>query len=120
MPTMLTPEQIERFRSGKGSPYLAPNEVLSLLPWLNQNGLFVQSMEAVEVNKFTRIDVSILGLDGEEDWESHFDVQRMNGLVHQKVQSAVDEGGEFEFQIWIDYGSEYDVERAALQRRGSS
>ncbi len=44
----------------------------------------------------------------------------MNALVQQKLQSAVDEGGEFEFQIWIDYGSEYDAERAELQRRGSS
>ncbi|UWP92515.1 hypothetical protein K3X13_01210 [Aliiroseovarius crassostreae] len=109
MPTMLTPEQIERFRSGKGSPYLAPNEVLPLLPWLNQNGLFVQSMEAVEIDvdsdsKPGRLDLSILGLDEEENWEAHRCVERANRLAEVKLKLAVECENPIEVQIWIDYG----------------
>ncbi len=70
MQKKLSAEQVERYRTGYGSPFLALDEVLSLLPWLTTNDLFVQSMKAVEVNEFVRIDLSILGLDGEEDWET--------------------------------------------------
>ncbi|UWP98826.1 hypothetical protein [Aliiroseovarius crassostreae] len=110
MPTMLTLEQIDRFRSGKGSPYLAPNEVLSLLPWLSQNGLFIQSMEAVEIDvdrgtKPGRLDLSILGLDEEENWDAHGSVTRANRLAEVKLKQAVECENPIEVQIWIDYGT---------------
>ena len=122
---MLSEKDVKLYRSGKGSPYLSASEVMDLLPWLNQNGLFIQSMEAVQIvergkDEPRRLEFAILGLDGGDDWENHYDIERINSLARQKLQGAIEEGGEFEFQIWIDYGSEYDEERAERLGRASS
>lgn len=121
MEALLTEEEVEQYRSGKGSSYMPAERVLELLPWLTENDLFIQSMEAVEVetesnpNNYGRMDLSILGLDGDEDWENHYDVARINRLAAQKVRSTLISGVMTAFQIWLDYGSEYDEERAFLK-----
>ncbi|MCK0142564.1 hypothetical protein [Aliiroseovarius sp. F20344] len=106
MPKKLSAEQVERYSTGYGSPYFAPDEVLMLLAWLNTQGLFVQSMEAVEViepgvNEPGRIDLSILGLDGEEDWEAHKDVERANQLAEAKLKRALECQYPVKVQIWL-------------------
>lgn len=123
---MLSEKDVQRYRSGEGSPYLSAPEVMELLPWLTERDLFIQSMEAVEVkteenpNNYMRLDLSVLGLDDEEDWESHYNVARINRLAATKVEATLVSGVLTEFQIWIDYGSEYDEERAELLGRASS
>jgi len=64
----------------------------------------VHSMEVVErdgKNDVLRIDFSMLGLDGEDDWDIPNDPQRMRALLADKLAAMRDSGVEFRIELWM-------------------
>jgi len=98
---------IKRGMTAKGSPALSAEELIGCLGIFRSKGLFVQTMEAFEKritgqNHPMRLDLSILGLEFQEDEIGHGERNRFNEIAEQKAKASIREGIDVEFIIWLD------------------
>ncbi len=67
-------------------------------------GEWVHSMEVNEHrgDKIVgRIDLAIMGLDGEDDWETPLEPARMRALLNDKIARIRATGQGFSFELWM-------------------
>jgi hypothetical protein len=66
----------------------------------------VQSVEAYETiqpeRQPLRMDWSILGLDGDDDWEVHRSIEKSLDLAERKLAAAKSSNSVVKFLVWID------------------
>ncbi|MEM9809611.1 MAG: hypothetical protein AAF788_00130 [Pseudomonadota bacterium] len=103
---MTTPAAIfEQGLTAKGTSLVSPDELEASLDFLRERRVFVQSIEAFalrgELQALT-LEFSILGLDGDRDWEKHHDVGRSYELVLEKIAGAREYKEPIVFQVWLD------------------
>ena len=65
---------------------------------------WVHSMEVVEIdgkNGIGRIDLSMMGLDGEDDWDIPLEPVRMRALLANKIDRMRATGADFRIDLWM-------------------
>jgi hypothetical protein len=92
--------------TAKGSPALNSQEFLACLDAMYSHGHYVQSIEAYEVkqrgiNHPLRLDLSSLGLEGEEKWTYDETKYHSRAFVEQKITVAIQQGLDMEFMVWL-------------------
>jgi hypothetical protein len=103
---MTTPKEIyEKGLTAEGTPLVSLDELEASLNFLREQNVFVQSAEAFALRgelQVPTIEFSILGLDGDRDWEKHKDVGRAYELVRDKIAGARKHPEPIVFQVWLD------------------
>ena len=92
-------------RTPGGTPLLSADELEASLGGIRKEGMFVQSMEAYTLKgekEILTLEFGILGLDGQDDWEAHGDVERAFALVSEKISEARKSGDTVAFKVWLD------------------
>jgi hypothetical protein len=67
-------------------------------------GEWVHTMEVdviVDGKPKGRLDVAMLGLDGEDDWDVPLEPKRMRELLKSKIKMMREQGGDFQMRIWM-------------------
>ncbi|WP_441868746.1 hypothetical protein [Phaeovulum sp. W22_SRMD_FR3] len=106
----MTDEQLyEVALTGKGTPALSCDQLIKFILYLRKiNTAGIQSMEAFDFISDTKqpltFEYSILGLDGDDDWECHQSVARSLNFAMGKIRKAKDSGKNIRFVAWIDDG----------------
>lgn len=65
---------------------------------------WVHTLEVTECRgerEIGRIDLSIMGLDGEDEWEIPLEPARMRALLDEKLARMRETGGAFRFELWL-------------------
>ncbi len=90
--------------------YAAPIHVPSLqdlghfFKRLEGLGEWVHTMEVDEIvdgKPKGRLDVAMLGLDGEDDWDVPLEPKRMRELLKSKIKMMREEGKVFQMRLWM-------------------
>ena len=103
--TIATCELIAAAATPKGTPGLTLEQAIALVHELNKRGMPVHSMESYErtegqTEKPLRLDFSILGLDGQLNWEHHENIEIANELALRKLNQAKLSGAKLEVIVW--------------------
>lgn len=72
---------------------------------MKERDYWVTRLEASEIRgkrEIVTLELSVIGLDGAENWESHFDVDRHTRLIYRKIEEAKASGLPIEFRVWIE------------------
>ena len=67
-------------------------------------GEWVHTMEVdgiVDGKPKGRLDVAMLGLDGEDEWDVPLEPKRMRELLKSKIKAMRELGGEFQMRLWM-------------------
>lgn len=75
------------------------------LPELDRRGYIVHSLEASELNGEWEVPViwlSLLGLDGDENWENHEDPERHLRLVREKIEAGKKNKLPIIYEVFLD------------------
>jgi hypothetical protein len=65
---------------------------------------WVHTMEVNEIRgakSVGRLDLSIMGLDGEDDWEIPLEPARMRALLAEKIAAMRATGANFSVELWM-------------------
>ncbi|TKA98067.1 hypothetical protein FAZ78_02835 [Cereibacter changlensis] len=65
---------------------------------------WVHTLEVTECRggrELGRIDLSIMGLDGEDEWEVPLEPARMRALLQDKLARMRETGAAFRFDLWL-------------------
>ena len=84
---------------------MEPQHLTDALDYLLKHGFYVRSIEAFELRdgrEILDIGLSMLGLDGEDDWSDDERAEKHTSLVWRKVQRAQERAGRFGFTVWLD------------------
>lgn len=96
---------IESALTGRGSAWMSKENTIKMVEAAHARGYGIQSMEVQPADespiKGWRMDHGIFGLDGEDDWEKHYDIDRALGLFQRKLELAEKEGRILIYQVWI-------------------
>lgn len=95
-------------QTARGTPLLSIDELEESLDDIREKGMFVHSMEAYTLRdgqEILTLEFGILGLDGENDWEAHHNVEKSFSLIKEKISRARNSGTTIAFKIWLDDAS---------------
>lgn len=72
---------------------------------IEENGFWITRLETSEIRddrEIPRLQLGIIGLDGDENWEAHRNHQRHFRLVKEKLCAARATGLPLTFCVWIE------------------
>jgi hypothetical protein len=96
---------ISQATTARGIHAIRPEILEALIPVLKERDYWVTRLEASEIRgkrEIVTLELSVIGLDGAENWESHFDVDRHTRLIYRKIEEAKASGLKIEFHVWIE------------------
>ena len=96
---------ISQATTARGIYAIRPEILEALIPVLKERDFWVTRLEASEMRgkrEIVTLELSVIGLDGAENWESHFDVDRHTRLIYRKIEEAKASGLPIEFRVWIE------------------
>ncbi|MCJ8139559.1 hypothetical protein [Falsirhodobacter halotolerans] len=92
--------------SGAGSPLLTLPQLEELLPVLADRRLFVPSMEVATYEPsgkaYADMDLSIIGLDGDRDWDAHRTPAISVALFEERFAEMKQSPNSYQIKIWLD------------------
>jgi hypothetical protein len=106
--TLSSEEMLNAGLTPQGTPLLSAKEISDAKNYIRESGHFIQSMEAFIIQggrEKLSTEFSILGLDGENNWEIHNDPNMAFELLMLKLEHANESGLEVKFKIWLDRSS---------------
>lgn len=98
---------IMELMSPRGSSNVSPETVLLSLPHLQKRGLVITHMEAAKLDnegiQTPDFDYAVLGLckNGDDNWNSHHDVDRITKVVIENLEQAIESPIEYIFEVWV-------------------
>ena len=96
---------ISQATTARGIHAIRPEILEALIPVLKERDYWVTRLEASEIRgkrEIVTLELSVIGLDGTENWECHFDVDRHTRLIYRKIEEAKASGLKIEFHVWIE------------------
>lgn len=97
-------EMIRIAEEGKSIKYISPSDLEAALPELDNRGYYIHVLEAHERRGDWEVPItwlSLLGADGDENWENHYDRERNMRLVMEKINCAKKTGLPIFYETWI-------------------
>lgn len=97
-------EIIRMIEGGKSIKYLSPSSLEAALPELDARGYYVHVLEAHEKRGEWEVPIlwlSLIGVDGDENWENHHDAKRNLLLVLNKIRQAKESGLNIVYEAWV-------------------
>ena len=107
LPKEISPEVMlfKALNSILGVNFYSSSDLRKCLKYFSDQGYHVHSMETHEWESeelyYLRVDLSILGLDGDMDWDRHHDISKSVELVEAKLALADNEGFRAMFTVWV-------------------
>lgn len=95
---------INAANKGHTIKYLRPRDLEDALLEMERLGYYVHTLEASELRSDSEvpdIGLSLVGCDGDENWENHYDAKRNMLLVQEKIKLAKESGLNIVYEAWV-------------------